>query len=85
MKSVRTPLRLGAVPNKPRTQHRSVRIDDADWTDLDAVAALQGTDRAKILNAYVQWHLHRPDAKLPERPTEEQVADVVARREAAGE
>lgn len=84
MKSVRTPRTLGSVPNKPRTQHRSVRIDDADWADLEAVAELNGLDRAKILNAYVQWHLRRPRAALPDRPTKEQVAQVVERREEEG-
>lgn len=85
MKSVRTPSTLSPVPNKPRTQHRSVRVDDADWADLEATADMHGTDRAKILNAYIQWHLRRPNAKLPDRPTKEQVAEALARREAAGQ
>ncbi|MFI6510065.1 hypothetical protein ACIBCT_20870 [Streptosporangium sp. NPDC050855] len=68
------------MPNKPRTQHRSVRVDDADWGDLDAVAEMSGTDRAKIINAYIQYHLHRAGASLPERPTREQVAKAIAHR-----
>lgn len=83
MKSVRTPRTLVGVPNKPRTQHRSVRVDDADWADLETVAEMHGTDRSKIVNAYVQWHLRRPGAKLPERPTREQVAEAIARRKAS--
>lgn len=82
MNSVRTPRTLGRMPNVPRTQHRSVRVDNADWADLDALAQLLGTDRAKVINAYVQYFLRRPGAKLPDRPTPEQVAAVVARREA---
>ena len=82
MRSVRTPRRLGGVPNVPRTQHRSVRVDDADWADLDALAQLLGMDRAKVINAYVQFFLRRPGATQPGRPTPEQVAAVVARREA---
>jgi len=62
-----------------------VRIDDADWADLETVAEMHKTDRAKILNAYVQWHLRRPGAKLPARPTREQVADAVSRRTATAE
>ncbi len=56
------------VPNKPKTQHRSVRVDDADWADLGAAAERQGTDRAKVLNQFIAWYLRRPDAELPERP-----------------
>ena len=59
------------MPDQPRTQHRSVRIDDTDWADLDAVAKKMGTDRAKVINAYVRWHLRRPNAKRPERPGRE--------------
>jgi hypothetical protein len=65
MKPVRT---LGAVPNVPGTQHRSVRISDNDWADLETAAAATGTDRAKLLNQFIRWYLRRPGAKLPERP-----------------
>jgi hypothetical protein len=72
MNSVRT---LGRVPNKPRTQHRSVRVSDEDWADLDAAAAAAGTDRAKVINALVRWYLRRPGVKLPERPATEPSAE----------
>ena len=68
MNSVRTLGRLGRVPNKPGTQHRSVRVSDQDWADLETAAAAEGTDRAKIINQLVRWYLRRPGAKLPERP-----------------
>jgi hypothetical protein len=68
LKSVRTPARLGSVPNKPGTQHRSVRVGDDDWRDLEAAAKSVGTDRAKIINQLVRWYLRRPGAALPERP-----------------
>ncbi|MER7213160.1 hypothetical protein ABT340_39370 [Streptosporangium sp. NPDC000239] len=61
------------MPNQPRTQHRSVRVDDDDWADLDAVAQRMGTNRAQVINAYIRWHLRRPDARRPERPTREQL------------
>lgn len=61
------------MPNQPRTQHRSVRVDDADWADLDAVAQKMGTNRAQVINAYIRWHLRRPEARRPERPTREQL------------
>jgi recombinational DNA repair protein (RecF pathway) len=66
--SVRTAERLGRVPNKPKTQHRSVRIEDADWDDAEQATAEMGTDRAKVINQFIRWYLHRPGAKLPQRP-----------------
>jgi hypothetical protein len=68
LKSVRTAGRLGRVPNKPRTQHRSVRVDDMDWDDAEQATAKMGTDRAKVINQFLRWYLRRPGASLPERP-----------------
>lgn len=68
LKSVRTPGTIGRVPNQPRTQHRSVRVDDEDWAAADAAAKRMGTDRAKIINQFIRWYLRRPGAKLPDRP-----------------
>lgn len=82
MISVRTPSRLGSVPNKPRTQHRSIRIADEDWADLDAIAQMFGTNRAQVINDFVRYFLRRPGAKSPKRPSPEQVAQVVNRRKA---
>ncbi|GAA4098671.1 hypothetical protein [Actinomadura miaoliensis] len=56
------------MPNKPRTQHRSIRIDDAEWEDAEAATAMMGTDRAKVINQFLRWYLRRPGAKLPDRP-----------------
>ena len=56
------------MPNKPRTQHRSVRIDDETWEAAGQAAAATGTDRAKVINEFLRWYLRRPGAKLPERP-----------------
>jgi hypothetical protein len=66
--TVRTPGRLERVPNAPKTQHRSIRIDDADWADADEATKCMGTDRAKVINQLLHWYLRRPGAKLPERP-----------------
>ena len=57
MKSVRTPGRLARVPNKPRTQHRSVRVDDPEWDDAEEATAAMGTDRAKVINQFLRWYL----------------------------
>lgn len=58
------------MPDKPKTQHRSVRIDDDDWADLETAATSDGLDRAKVINNLVRWYLRRPGAKLPHRPEE---------------
>jgi hypothetical protein len=68
LKSVRTPGRLGAVPNKPGTQHRSVRVSDEDWADLDAATSALGADRGTVIKQFIRWYLRRPGAKLPARP-----------------
>ena len=68
MISVRTPDRLGPVPNKPGTQHRSVRISDEDWRDLETVTKSVGSDRATVIKEFIGWYLRHPKAKLPVRP-----------------
>ena len=68
MISVRTPARLGNVPNKPGTQHRSVRISDEDWRDLETATGALGSDRATVIKEFIHWYLRRPRAKLPVRP-----------------
>ena len=27
-----------------------------------------GTDRAKVVNQFIRWYLHRPGARIPKRP-----------------
>lgn len=56
------------MPDAPKTQHRSVRVSDDDWTDLDAAAHQDGLDRAKVINQLIRWYLRRPGIKLPRRP-----------------
>jgi hypothetical protein len=56
------------MPDQPKTQHRSVRIGDEDWSDLETTSAAQGLDRAKVINSLIKWYLRRPGAKLPQRP-----------------
>lgn len=68
LKSVRTPGTIRHVPNQPRTQHRSVRISDQDWGDLDAAAKSAGTDRGTLIKQFIRWYLLRPGAELPQRP-----------------
>ncbi|TJZ55594.1 hypothetical protein FCH28_09645 [Streptomyces piniterrae] len=54
------------MPNAPKTQHRSVRIDDDDWRDLKTRAP--GGDRSAAIKELLAWYLRRPGAKLPKRP-----------------
>jgi hypothetical protein len=68
LKEVRTPGRLGHVPNQPGTQHRSVRIPDDDWADLETASKRIGADRATVIKQFIRWYLRRPGAELPERP-----------------
>lgn len=68
MKSVRTPGTLGTMPNQPRTQHRSVRVGDEDWTDLETATGALDSDRATVIKQFIRWYLRRPGATLPDRP-----------------
>lgn len=56
------------MPNKPKTQHRSVRVPDDEWNDLLAAAKTQGTDRAGAITDLIAWYLRRPGAAAPKRP-----------------
>jgi len=56
------------MPNQPATQHRSVRISDEDWADLDAAAKSAATDRGTLIKQFIRWYLGRPGAELPPRP-----------------
>ena len=68
LKFVRTPGTIGRVPNQPGTQHRSVRISDEDWAELDVAAKSAGADRGTLIKQFIRWYLRRPGAKLPQRP-----------------
>ena len=81
MKPVRSPGTICHVPDKPKTQHRSVRIDDPEWDDGEPAAANLGTDRSKVINQLYAWWLRRPGAKLPVRPSPELMAQIVERRQ----
>lgn len=56
------------MPDKPKTQHRSVRISDDDWRDLLAAAKTQSSDRGGVIKDLVAWYLRRPGATQPKRP-----------------
>jgi hypothetical protein len=56
------------VPNQPKTQHRSVRVDDDRWAAADRNAKALGIDRAKWINEALAWLNREPGAKRPQRP-----------------
>lgn len=70
LESASTPGTIRAVPNQPRTQHRSVRIDDETWAAAEKAATGMGTDRAKVINQFLHWYLRHPGAELPDRPAD---------------
>jgi hypothetical protein len=52
------------VPGGPgRHQHRSVRVPD-DWAAFGESAAAAGTNRAKLIVAFIRWSLRLPGAEL---------------------
>lgn len=77
---VRTPGTIDLVPNKPLTQHRSVRIDDPEWEDLDAAAQASGLDRAKVINGLLADWMGRPGAEPPPKPPAELMEKIVSAR-----
>jgi hypothetical protein len=56
------------MPNRPGTQHRSVRVSDEDWADLETATKGLRSDRGTVIKQFIRWYLRRPGAKLPERP-----------------
>jgi hypothetical protein len=76
LKEVRTPGRIKGVPNVPGTQHRSVRVPDEDWADLEKATKSLGSDRGTVIKQFIRWYLRRPGAELPERPGDEKPADA---------
>ncbi len=64
------------MPNKPKTQHRSIRVSDDKWDLLGQAAKLMDSDRAKVVNQLIDWYLREAGVKLLERPSREQLADA---------
>lgn len=56
------------MPNAPKTSTKPIRIADEDWQDLGVVAEALGTDRSKLVNAFIRFYLRRPGARMPRRP-----------------
>ncbi|MBB4702313.1 hypothetical protein [Sphaerisporangium siamense] len=57
------------MPNQPSTPKHGVRIPDVRWNAFGERAQQQGTDRTKLINAFMAWYIREPGAELPERPS----------------
>jgi hypothetical protein len=77
---VHTPGTIGHVPNKPKTQHRSMRVDTPEWSDLEIGAEDIDLDRSKVINQLVKWWLRRPGVELPDRPSAERMDEIITAR-----
>lgn len=64
---VATPGYGSRMPNQPKTPARQMRIGD-EWYDFDLAAKAQGSERAAVIRAFIDWYIRRPDAELPPRP-----------------
>lgn len=59
------------MANVHKHKQRVVRgIDDDLIADFDAAAKEDGIDRSALVRAYMEWHVGRPGARLPTRPTD---------------
>ncbi|MGH3266025.1 MAG: hypothetical protein ACRDNS_28990 [Trebonia sp.] len=57
------------------TKHRSIRLEDDLWRDLEPAAKAVGYDRSGVIRQFVRWYLRIPGAKLPQRPTPGRAAE----------
>jgi hypothetical protein len=58
-------------PGRPKTgvdPARGVRVPDPRWDRFDTATKAAGTDRARVLNDFIAWYVHEPEAKRPNRP-----------------
>lgn len=67
------PGRAGDDVGRPRTgttpiQH--IRIPEDDWIAFKTVT---GRGAAGVIRDFVRWYLHRPGARLPQRPSKDAV------------
>lgn len=76
MNLIRTPDRIRRVPNVPKNKHRMVRFSNDDWHALGWLTKRRGSDRSAVLREFTDWWLRKPGAKMPDRPSLEDVRNV---------
>jgi hypothetical protein len=52
------------VPNKPRTQGRSIRIPDPVWDGVLRLGAIKGETATAIVVRALEDHLHREGIRI---------------------
>lgn len=65
-----TPGNVIAVTGKSGkgTARQTIRMDEALWERLGAVAERADTDRSTVLREFARWYVRDRGAKLPSRP-----------------
>lgn len=61
-------------PATGTTPIRHIRIPDDEWDDLHKLA---GKENVRVLRQLIRWYLRRPGAKLPVRPSAEEIATAL--------
>jgi len=74
-----------ARPKTGETPIQHVRAPKDEWDVYKDVAKLVGSDASKITREFVRWFTRRPGAKLPTRPTAEQIAEIMQKAEDGAE
>lgn len=65
-------------PPSGETPIQHVRIDADDWQSLGQLVGFR--KRAAVIRDLLRWYLRRPGARLPERPSQEDVIEVERQR-----
>lgn len=60
-------------PRTGQTPVQYLRVPDADWKELRILA---GRKAPSVIREFIRWYLRRPGAKLPERPTKDEIAQA---------
>ena len=66
------------VPNQPKTQNRTMRVDDAVWEGAGVFAEAIGTDRTKLANLFFEYCVGRADVRFPEPLSPDAFAPILA-------
>lgn len=56
-----------------RTPHRSIRLEQDLWDELNKAAKAAGYDRSALIRQLIRWYLGVPGAQLPTRPVADDV------------
>lgn len=73
---VQEPALRGGLVARPRTGQMpiaEIRVAKEDWADFRAVNLRRAP---AVIREFIRWYLRRPGAKLPERPTAEQIDEA---------